>query len=130
MTTRTRAIPTTTVPARLDELRLLKDGWLEGKGLAPSQQGLDWLSQSFDHYFPDDLPLPYIYPTAEGTIQVEWALKPNEVTLEIDLSTHASQWHSLNLETDEESSHELNLADVDGWRWLVGQVRGITGGAA
>ena len=52
------------VPARLDELRGMQDGWLEGDGKAPPHSGLDWLSGAFaKRGYPDDIPLPYTYPT-------------------------------------------------------------------
>jgi len=118
------------IPARLDELRSLKDGWLEGEGQAPSHEGLDWLSQVFGQHYPDDLLLPFLYPTAEGGIQAEWSLEPNEVTLKIDLGAHAGQWHALNMETDVEASRELNLNDAGDWQWLVKQIQQMSGGAA
>ena len=46
------------ISAQLDELRLMKNGWLEGEGLAPSHEGLDWLSRVFDDHYPENLPLP------------------------------------------------------------------------
>lgn len=54
------------VRARLDDLRALSDGWLDGTGVAPPHAGLDWLASAFDRHFPDDLPLPHLYPTPEG----------------------------------------------------------------
>ena len=42
------------IPARLDEFRDLKDGWLEGEGVAPNLDGLDWLVATFDRHFPND----------------------------------------------------------------------------
>ena len=44
------------IPARLDEFRRMKGGWLEGEGVAPSLDGLDWLALTFERHFPDDLP--------------------------------------------------------------------------
>jgi hypothetical protein len=75
------------VQAWVDELRLLKDGWLEGDGIAPAHDALDWLSQAFSQHYSDELPYPYLYPTAEGNVRVEWPLEPNEITVEFDLST-------------------------------------------
>lgn len=117
------------VPARLEELRTLQDGWLEGDGRAPSKEGLDWLSRAFSQHYPDELPLPYLYPTEEGGIQAEWTLKPNEVTLEIDLGRRTGEWHALNLETDEDQSEMLNLDELQDWKWIVDEVRRISGGA-
>ena len=62
--------------AQLDELRLLQDGWLEGEGIAPPSAGLDWLHDAFDRHFPDEAPLPYLYPTETGGVQAEWVLRP------------------------------------------------------
>ena len=118
------------IPARLDELRSLQDGWLEGQGEAPSPEGLDWMSQALGQYYPEDLQLPFLYPTAEGEIQVEWSLGPNEVTLEVDLIAHSGQWHVLNMETDKEESRTLTLDDATDWEWLVEQIRLMTGDAA
>ena len=59
------------ISARLDDLRLMKNGWLEGNGLAPPHEGLDWLSRAFDDHYPKNLPLPYLYPTEEGGVQAD-----------------------------------------------------------
>lgn len=118
------------VPARLEELRGLQDGWLDGKGTAPSGEGLDWLADAFGRYFPDDLPLPFVYPAAEGGVQAEWSPKPHEITIEIDLAAHTGAWHDLNMDTDAEESRDLNLDKPDDWAWLAAKVKQITGGAA
>lgn len=117
------------VPARLDELRLLKDGWLDGKGIAPSAAGLDWLSQTFSEHFPDDLRLPFLYPDAEGGVQAEWSLPPYEITLEIDLVGHRGIWHELNLVTEEEALQDLSLDEPEGWQWLAERLRTMPGAA-
>ena len=97
------------IDARLDELRSLQDGWLEGKGVAPSSTGLEWFSSAFNLGYLDDLPLPYLYPTVEGNIQAEWSLKPHEISLEVDLESHAAEWHGLHLISDAETVRELDL---------------------
>ena len=53
------------IPAQLDDFRHMQDGWLEGEGLAPSHDGLDWLTATFTQRYQTELPLPYIYPTPE-----------------------------------------------------------------
>lgn len=118
------------VPARLDELRLLKDGWLEGCGKVLDPIGLDWLSTAFEHHYPDDVPLPYTYPTPEGGIQFEWTVGANEASLEIDLRSHFAKWYCLNTDTDAESTKELNLDKVQNWGLLVNNVRQLTGETA
>lgn len=118
------------VSARLDELRGLRDGWLEGKGKAPGDEGLNWFAASFDRRFPDGLPLPRVYPTAEGGLQLEWTLGSKEISLEVDLATHRGEWHSLDLASDTEDSRTLNLDEAGDWAWLVTEIHRLSGSAA
>jgi len=118
------------VPARLDELRLLKDGWLDGAGKAPKLQGLDWLAQVFEQYFPDKLPLPFIYPTEEGGVSAEWPIETNEISLEINLDSHIGEWHFLNPQTNQEETMLINLNDEAGWRTVAEKIKSIIGDRA
>ena len=111
------------VPSRLYELRELKNGWLDGEGVVPDLNFLGWLSERFDLFYPDDLPLPHIYPTVEGNVQAEWSLLPNEISLSIDCASHASEWHVLNTDTNAEILESLNLADDNDWMKLTQYIR-------
>src|SRR5436305_11692597 len=115
------------VPARLDELRLLKDGWFEGSGRAPISAGIDWLSDAFTRAYPEDLPLPYVYPTPEGGIRLEWALGSHDVTLDIDLAQHGASLHAHNLSSAEETDDGLNLGEPAAWARLSEQIHRIAG---
>lgn len=115
------------VPARLEEFLALKDGWLEGHGWAPSPAGLAWFSEAFERYFPDNLPLPHLYPTEDGDIQAEWSFAPHEVSIEIDLLARTGEWRCLNLETDQDESLELSLANAGGWEQLAAKLREYVG---
>lgn len=116
------------VPYRLAEIALLEDGWCNGKGVAPLKTNLEWLSRAFASNYPDELPLPYVYPTPEGGIQMEWTFGTTEVSLEIDLTAHSGHWHALDLSTGKEASHILRLDEPDGWNWLATEVRRLAGG--
>ena len=120
-------LETLDVPARLDELRTMRDGWLDGVGRAPSSDGLNWLSASFENYFSDDLPLPNVYPTPEGGIEAEWSLGTVSIILEFDLDTHQGHWLRFHKESDEEDSQGLDLENSMEWEWLTGEIRRITG---
>lgn len=111
------------IRVRSDELKSLENGWLDGKGLAPSHQGLDWLAGEFDRLFPDDLPLPYLYPTPEGGVRAEWSIRHHELSLEINLSARVGAWHSLNVDDDDEASRELDLKDSKAWEWFAKEIR-------
>ncbi|WP_422928339.1 hypothetical protein [Singulisphaera sp. PoT] len=112
---------------QIDELRALKAGWYDGKGLAPSSKGLDWLATAFNERYPDNLPLPYVYPVAEGGVRFEWLIGRVDVSLEINLTTHAGDWHDLHLETDAEEARHLDLNDDASWRWLAGRMQQLSG---
>lgn len=112
-------------PSQLEELRVLKNGWYDGKGQAPSTTGLDWLAEAFNQYYADSLPLPYVYPVAEGGVRLEWTLGPEEVSLEIDLLDCAGEWHSLNLETDDEEARPLKLDTKNDWDWMVKRLQAL-----
>jgi hypothetical protein len=106
------------VTARMEELAELKDGWLDGKGLAPDKVALDWLAHSFAINFDPELQLPYLYPTAEGGIQAEWSIDDSEVTLEINLLQKTAEYQSLQLSTQHCDEGILNLSEQSGWQQL------------
>ncbi len=112
------------VPARLDELRAMQDGWLDGAGKAPSRDGLEWLSISFERHFPDDLPLPHVYPTPNGGVEAEWSLGAHSVIFEFHIDTHQGDWLRFSKEDDEdEDPRTLNLDESGDWEWFTGEIR-------
>lgn len=117
------------VGARLDEVRLLKDGWLEGGGKAPTKVGLDWLEAAFNRYYPDEARPPYLYPTPEGGIRAEWSDSRHELSLDICLAEKRANWHALDLGTDREDSRNIDLDDPEGWEWLLSQITEMMGDA-
>lgn len=106
------------VGACLDELSLLRDGWLDGRGLALPPDGVAWLAAAFERLFPAELQLPYLYPTAEGGVRAEWPLGRVDASLEIDLVAHTGAWHLLDLDTGREAEHTLTLDEDADWGWL------------
>lgn len=118
------------VAARLDEIRLLRDGWCDGQGVGFSASGLEWLSDSFEEHVPESVPLPYLYPTDSAGIRAEWSISDCDCSLDIDLDRKSGYWHNLNLKTDAENTRELDLSGPSGWEWVVGQVRDIVGGTS
>ncbi len=110
------------IGVQIDDLRLLNDGWLDGDGRAPSPEGLSWLLDVFEKFYPDGAPLPYLYPTVAGGVQAEWPLGSREAELEVDLVTHSALWHVLDLHSNESQERTLNCDSDSDWMWLVGQL--------
>ena len=114
------------IRARLDSIRKIRDGWLEGGGLAPSPDGLDWLAETFAAHYPDDCPRPYLYPTEDGGVQAEWSLAPWSVSWEINLESRLGEWFALNLTTDQSHERQLRCDAPADWEWLVRQIRDMS----
>jgi hypothetical protein len=101
-------------------LKQLEKGWLgDGKGVALDSKALDDLVDLSNRFYPDDMPNPYLYPTAEGGVQLEWSLSGWEVTLEVDLRDQTGEWHVLHMERDDQTQETVNLNEQSGWQFVV-----------
>ena len=118
------------VTLRLEALALLRDGWLDGRGMAPGKVQLDWLAAAFDEYFDAVLALPYLYPTAEGNIQAEWSLGAWEVSLEVDLAARTADYQAVQVQTGEAQEMALNLQAPADWERMNAQLLGLGGAQA
>jgi len=103
---------------RIEELSLLKDGWLDGIGIAPGSELLQWFENSFETNFDIQLALPRIYPTANGGLQAEWTLGEKEISLEIDPATRTAEYQALDMGSQETTEFVLDLALPEGWKQL------------
>ncbi len=112
--------------AQLDDLRPLQDGWLDGEGISPPTNGLEWLNDAFECNYTDEVPVPHLYPTEAGGVHAEWSLDPNEISLDVNLETRLGEWHVLNLTSDDVSERTLNFNDAADWQWLVDRIKGMT----
>ncbi|MBZ0271117.1 hypothetical protein K8I61_03715 [bacterium] len=115
-------VHTLDVSVQVRDLRKLRNGWLDGDGIAPSEEGLDWFEEKFKKEFPDQLPRPRLYPTPEGGVRAEWTIGRFDASLDIDIDAHSGFWHVLQLDTGEDDARDLSL-DVDTeWAWLNDQL--------
>jgi hypothetical protein len=120
------------IETRLEELAQLQDGWLDGKGRAPNRAALLQLAQAFEDHYAVELPLPYLYPTAEGGVQAEWTLGDWEVSLDVALPALTAQYQALHIKTGESRELDLTLAGDDDAGWIalndaLGALRGSQG---
>ena len=98
------------VATRIEELRKLEAGWLDGTGEVPDSAGLDWLHEHLDTLMLDyGVPFPRLYPTTEGNIQAEWEGAEWEIEVEYDLISRQALV-SLFCPTDANRDKELSVA--------------------
>ena len=111
------------VPFRLEELALLKDGWLDGYGKAPGDK-VGWLIRTWEKEYSDDLPTPFAYPTPEGGIQLEWTIGQQwEVSVDVNLTTKRAELTALKVGTDTSADAEADLGTSAGWKLLAQYIR-------
>ena len=91
------------------ELSQLKGGWLNGKGRAIDRNALNALVKAFGKHFDHSLPLPYLYPTAEGGVQAEWTIGDCEISLEFALPSLRAEFQAVRL-------FDKERKDPFGWR--------------
>ena len=117
--------------ARIEELKQLKSGWLDGDGVPLSHEGLDWLACQFRTFYPADLPLPCLFPTTEGRVLVEWGRvndNPWAIGFEIDLETMLAKYNRTNIRTGESFDVNLDAKPVHSfWEWIAAQIRTYVG---
>ena len=112
------------VTTRLEELKRLQRGWLDGKGLPLSGSGVDWLASAFRKFYASpSLPPPYIYPTAEGGVRAEWSVGSREISLEVDLANHLADWHVLDMASGHEAYDVLCLDKDSAWQAVKAEIQ-------
>lgn len=112
---------------RLRALGALRDGWLDGDGAALPSEHLAWILVELVETSIKAGLLPYLYPTPEGELLVEWSLGPREASLEVDLATRRGCWDSnWELEDVEEKSLDLDpLNPENDWPWITQRISSL-----
>lgn len=100
------------IASRLEELSKLEDGWFEGSGVGVDPVALRDATSDLVSFYPDELDLPFIYPTPEGNLMIEWE-HPESPTLEIDVQGKTAEFHMIAEPHDIERT--FTFLDVDGW---------------
>ena len=118
------------IHARLEELRLLKQGWLDGEGEPFEPAGMDWLESSVRDHYAAGMPLPRIFPAPGGQILFEWKIDTRSASLEIDLGGKAGYWHEFDLKTKSDFDEDLDLGAAAGWNRLAERLAGVREGEA
>jgi len=85
--------------SKIDALALLSDGWLEGRGIAPTGANLDWLTSEVAINFPEDLAYPSVAPIEDGNVSFEWIQPHARVELEVNFAEKQLELYATNLST-------------------------------
>ncbi len=109
--------------AQFDALARLQDGWLEGAGKAPPAAEIEWFSDQFVMSYPRDLPLPFVCPTPDGGLFLEWTLGPWIASAEVPLPGRRCELQATNTKTAAAVDAETSLADAAGFAALYAFVR-------
>lgn len=116
-------LPNQALAAQIEELSVLKDGWLEGKGKAPDKDQLAWATDRLVASFPESLPFPHIGPTPEGGLFLEWIQKPWRISAEILLPSHKCELQATNTTTGKTVDKDCNLDQTGAWPEIFTFVR-------
>lgn len=84
---------------KVDALTLLSDGWLEGRGIAPTGANLDWLTSEVAINFPEELAYPSVAPIEDGNVSFEWIQPHARVELEVNFAEKQLELYATNLST-------------------------------
>ena len=108
------------VSARITQLLLLRDGWLDGEGLAPARGDLGWFAIAWQSHWPSELPLPHLYPTPSGGLEAEWTMEEKSLSAEIDLAARQASLLMVNTQNGDIAIDQIvNLALDDGWNTMA-----------
>ncbi|MFK0282538.1 hypothetical protein ACIQVL_19010 [Streptomyces sp. NPDC090499] len=106
---------------RLAELHDLEAGWLDGVGQQVSRKVLRAAESLLLEFLDEQVKRPYIYPTEDGGVQLEWPYSAGEVTLTVT-SDEKVEAYAFSKEDDRESDRTFH------WRQLSEITEFVIGG--
>lgn len=108
------------VAHRIDSFADMENGWMGEGSLCPNGSGLSWLSRSFLEWYSPEIPAPSVFPTARGTIEMEWSAEGQTIVVDISPETKKAAWLSFDSIDDDENDieEEIDLGDIAGWQHL------------
>ena len=99
--------------AKFDNLAALDDGWFEGQGIAPDKGFLAAVAERFIGIYPEDLPLPFIIPTPEGNLLLEWDTQGSP-SIDLELESMQAVFHAFQ-PSGEDVERDFTLVTDDDW---------------
>lgn len=98
--------------SRLEQLKSLQDGWLDGECKAPSHELIDLLCTKLGNN-----PYPFLYPTEDGGIQAEWSLNDAELYLNLSESSKKASFSCLSND-NAYSEYDYDIDDPSFWNFV------------
>lgn len=87
---------------RFAEMEALEEGWLDGEGHAISPSALSSAKERIEFAISKEIPIPYIYPTPEGHLSIEWESN-NDYDVTAIFKEKSIFIMAINTKTDEEN---------------------------
>lgn len=117
-------VPHYTLVSAIDDLSNLKDGWLEGRGVALSRLNLERLSDYLVESFPFGIDYPAVVPTEEGNVSLEWIRPAARVELEVNFSENRLELFASDIDADTFVEEYFALED---WAGAFGKITSLLG---
>lgn len=90
-------LPHYPVVAAIEKLSNLSAGWLEGVGIPPKADDLNWLVNEVTKAFPESLSYPSVAPTEEGNLIFEWIKTNARIELEFNFADKKMELYATDL---------------------------------
>jgi hypothetical protein len=102
------------IDRQIASLAKLDDGWYDDSSRKYESAHLRWLTLLLSSVVnAHSLPTPYIYPTPEGLMSVEWSSNSSEVIVSVDLSRRSADVIAFRLASESIEDLTVDFADVD-----------------
>lgn len=116
-----------------DFLESVEDGWDEGKGKAPSREGLRWLKNSqlvlllrlhMDAPPPWNIQMegPAVFPMTSGDVEFAWEENERSASLKVDLDTRQGRLHLFDNVTFESKHSDYYFKNNDSVWEIVSEI--------
>lgn len=117
-------IPHYALVSAIDALNNLKDGWLEGRGVAPWQLHLEKLSDDLVEKFPLGMEYPVVVPTEDGNVSLEWIKPAARIELEVVFASERLELYATDIEAD--TFEEASFA-MTNWEGAFDKIKSLLG---
>lgn len=113
-----------TISARFFELAALPP---DSEFVALPRAGLVWLEDQLTRACVEGLPMPWIYPTFDGNVQLEWKFGTWHPTLEVNVLHRLGQFHTCDVaatdgDHDMRAYDDIDLHDPEGWAFVASEL--------